>query len=337
LFIVPELPNTTGSGQVLASGGARTIANPLQYLSVTNNQTLIVGGANALTFTGPVTLNGNDGVAGAANRIFQITNTALTTLSGVISDAGAGYGLVKTGVGTLALSNTETYTGPTLVSNGVLQVNGSLVAGSAVTVATNGTLGGTGTINGPVTVQTGGAIAPGASIGTLTINNSLTLGGNLSIEVNKTNAQTSDKMVVSGTLNGSAGVSINVTNLGPALAQGDTFTLFNKAVTGAATMVVSGGGSGVTWTNKLAVDGTIAVLSTVSTSRTNITFSVSGNTLGLSWPADHTGWTLQAQTNAPHQGLGTTWGTVAGSSATNQVFLPINPANGSVFFRLVAP
>jgi len=336
-FIVPELPNTTGNGAVLAFNGARTVANPLQYLSGTNNQTLIVGGTNALTFSGPVTLNGIDGLGGPTNRIYQVTNTALTTLSGVISDGGAGFGLVKTGNGILALNNAETYTGPTLISNGVLQVNGSLGAGSAVTIATNGTLGGTGTLNGAVTVQTGGAIAPGDSVGTLTINNNLTIGGNLSVELDKSGSPTSDRIIVSGALNNTGTGTVTVTNLGPALAQGDSFTLFNKPVGNGNTLVVTGGGANVTWTNKLAVDGTIAVASVVSTSRTNITFSVSGNNLTLGWPADHTGWALQAQTNAPGQGLSANWATVPGSTGVNQVVIPMNPANGSVFFRLVSP
>ena len=47
---------------------------------------------------------------------FQVDNTALTTLSGVISDGGLGVGLTKTGTNVLALNNTETYTGPTTVS-----------------------------------------------------------------------------------------------------------------------------------------------------------------------------------------------------------------------------
>jgi hypothetical protein len=53
----------------------------------------------------------------------------------------------------------------------------------------------------------------------------------------------------------------------------------------------------------------------------------------LSWPADHTGWRLQMQTNS----LGTNWVTVAGSTNNSQVILPINPTNGGAFFRLVYP
>jgi hypothetical protein len=36
-------------------------------------------------------------------------------------------------------------------------------------------------------------------------------------------------------------------------------------------------------------------------------------------------------------GLGTNWLTISGSAETNQVFIPINPANGSSFFRLASP
>lgn len=334
LLLAPEPPNTTGAGNVLAFGGAHTIANPIQYQSGTNNYSLQVSGTNALTFSGPVTLNGNDSLGNPTNRFFQIANTALTTLAGVISDGGLGYGIVKTGNGTLLLAAAETYTGPTLVSNGTLRVNGQIGAG-AVTVATNATLGGIGSINGAVSVLAGGSLAPGNSIGTLTINNNLTLGGNLAIEVNKSGAPTSDQIVVSGTLNNTGTGTVTVTNLGPALAQGDSFTLFNKPVVNGNALLVTG--AGVIWNNKLAVDGTIAVATVISTTPTNITFTVSANTLTLSWPADHQGWSLQAQTNAPGVGIGTNWAVVPGSSSVTQVVVPINPANGSVFYRLISP
>jgi hypothetical protein len=54
--------------------------------------------------------------------------------------------------------------------------------------------------------------------------------------------------------------------------------------------------------------------------------------LQISWPADHTGWQLQAQTNS----LGTNWVNLAGSTQTNQV-PAVDAANGAVFFRLVRP
>jgi hypothetical protein len=46
---------------------------------------------------------------------------------------------------------------------------------------------------------------------------------------------------------------------------------------------------------------------------------------------------LQTQTNALSVGLSGTWFDVTGSTATNQVFVPINPANPTVFYRLTLP
>ena len=56
-----------------------------------------------------------------------------------------------------------------------------------------------------------------------------------------------------------------------------------------------------------------------------------------SWPADHRGWLLQAQTNSPDAGLGTNWFTIVGSEATNQVVILPDPTNDPVFYRLVSP
>ena len=74
-----------------------------------------------------------------------------------------------------------------------------------------------------------------------------------------------------------------------------------------------------------------------ATNPTNIMFQVSGSNLTLNWPADHTGWQLQVQTNSTAQGLGTNWFNVADSSTTNQIIIPINTANGCVFYRLIYP
>jgi len=338
LTIAPEVPNTTGSGQVFASGGARTIGNAILYPSGTNNQTLLVGGTNALTFTAAINLAGADGITTntITTRFFQVTNTALTTLSGVISDAtngvSAGYGLAQLGNGILVLNNTETYTGPTVVSNGTIQVNGALNAASVVTVATNGNLGGNGTIAGPVTIQLGGALAPGATlIGTLTINNNLSIAGNVKVRVNRT-GPASDNASVSLTLANSGTGTVFVTNTGATFHAGDTFTLFNKAVTGGAGLKVIGGGVG--WTNQLALNGTIKVTST--NLPTVIGTNSSATTVTLSWPVDYAGWVVQS--NAVSLVSTTNWFTVPNSGSANSFVATINPAKtNGVYFRLIQP
>jgi hypothetical protein len=62
-----------------------------------------------------------------------------------------------------------------------------------------------------------------------------------------------------------------------------------------------------------------------------------GGQMELIWDPFYLGWLLQVQTNSPAIGLGTNWFTIPGSGGTNQVFFPINPANGSTFFRLAYP
>ncbi len=59
--------------------------------------------------------------------------------------------------------------------------------------------------------------------------------------------------------------------------------------------------------------------------------------LKFSWPADHTGWQLQAQTNTLASGLGTNWVNVPGSMQTNRMATSLNATNGAVFFRLLRP
>ena len=61
-----------------------------------------------------------------------------------------------------------------------------------------------------------------------------------------------------------------------------------------------------------------------------LTNIVSGNSLNLSWPADHLGYRLQVQTNS----LSTNWVTIPGSAGVTATNFPINPANHAAFYRL---
>lgn len=76
---------------------------------------------------------------------------------------------------------------------------------------------------------------------------------------------------------------------------------------------------------------------TVPAVASSITPIFGNGALNLSWPATQTGFRLLAQTNAPGVGLTTNWQLIANSAATNQIILPLDAANGSVFFRLVYP
>ena len=86
--------------------------------------------------------------------------------------------------------------------------------------------------------------------------------------------------------------------------------------------------------------GVLSIVTGIASNPTNITATVSGTTLTLTWPADHIGCILQAQTNALSSGLTApagTWFDVAGSSSNNTNIMTINPDNPTVFYRLRKP
>ena len=68
---------------------------------------------------------------------------------------------------------------------------------------------------------------------------------------------------------------------------------------------------------------------------TNITFSVTGNQLNLSWPQNYIGWLLQS--NSAGLAMTSDWFTVPGSDGTNSVPITIAPDQINVFYRLMHP
>jgi fibronectin-binding autotransporter adhesin len=331
---------------------------------------------NAGFFTAPITLNGGmirdlNGTPGSTNDSpitltansyldLNVNSTDLLRLNGVISESAGSFGLTKTNVGSFSLAATNTYSGTTLVAQGrlILANNGSIGQSKLITVASdatfdasqrddgtltlnaNQTLTGFGTVTGIVVTASGSTIAPGSatSTGTLTFGNNVTLGGTNVMKLNKT-SQTNDVLSVGGTL--TLGGTLNVTNLAGTLAATDTFKLFSAVggISGAfSSLVPAAPAAGLAWnTNTLTTDGVLRFIATVNTNPTNITATVSGSTLTLTWPADHTGWRLQAQTNSISTGLNSNWVDVAGSTTVNTMSFTINPANGAVFFRMVYP
>jgi fibronectin-binding autotransporter adhesin len=110
-----SIDNTNGSGNstITLNGGNNSvsgIAGDLLYVASGGN--LVIGNAS----TGAVNL------ALASGGNFDIAGTA--AIASVISDSGSGF--TKTGVGTLTLSNANTYPGNTTVSAGTLTLTGSL-------------------------------------------------------------------------------------------------------------------------------------------------------------------------------------------------------------------
>ncbi len=314
---------------IFAVGGARTIANNILLNGVTNTT---FTGTNALTFNGSVNV-------GTVGKTLTVNNTAPVTFAGTMTNTAA---LTKAGSGTLIFSgDSSSRTNATTVNAGTLLINnptGSGTGSGDVTVNSGGTLGGTGAIGGAVTVNAGGIISAGASIGTLTINSNLTLVGNVLVEVNKSLSPSNDLIVVNGLLTNAGTGTITVSNLGPALAVGNKFQIFSGAVANGGALAVTGGG--VNWTNTLAVDGSIAVLSIVSSVNTNtftIGASVSGNNLNLSWPPDRLGWKVQTQTNTLSSGLNTNWVTLPATATVTNYTVIINSANPTVFIRMVYP
>ncbi len=205
----------------------------------------------------------------------------------------------------------------------------------------NGTLGGNGTVGGNITNN--GTITAGTTttIGALTCSSSILNSGTATtlMKLNTSLTPSNDVLNVVGTL--TYGGTLNVVSLGGTYFAGETFQLFNAGSYAGSFTTVNlappAPGYGLTWN---PANGTVTVIQTVNTNPTNITATVSGNMLNLTWPVDHTGWRLLVQTNSLSSGLNpnpAAWFTVPGSTSVNSTSVIMDHTQGTVFYRLVYP
>ncbi|HEY9510753.1 MAG TPA: autotransporter-associated beta strand repeat-containing protein, partial [Verrucomicrobiae bacterium] len=325
---------------------------PANHIALNNGSLQGSGAINEInTLASPITLSGPDNSIDIVPWV-GATGPTLLYLNGPISGSGGVTFSGGINGGILRLSGNSTYTGTTIVSNGslTLAAGGTLTGTTNInldatgtldiseqgvwTLGANQTLSGAGSVNGSVLAN--GTIAPGNGVGTLTLNGDLAIAGNLLIDLDKSLTPANDVVSVNGNLSNSGSGVMTISNLaGVPLTVGDKFTVFNQPVAnGAALQVV---GANATWSNDLATDGSVTVLtvSDVSTTPVTITNVFVGGNLNLSWPADHTGWGLEVQTNSLAVGLSNNWSVWPGSTTTNKVSIPVSTRNPTMFFRLV--
>lgn len=182
----------SGTGTVQQNGiGALTLTGVNTYTGGTalNSGTVIVGndsalGTGTLAMAAGTTLSFLNSNFSIGNKItitgdpnFTLPSGTTQTLAGVIADGASPGTLNMTGAGTLVLSALNTYTGPTNVNSGTLDITGSIASSSLTTVANGAFLTGTGLI-GNLQITSGGTFAPGSS----TPGTTATVSGNLAFQ-----------------------------------------------------------------------------------------------------------------------------------------------------------
>ena len=324
----PGLPTTNCS--IVKVGAGTLVLNGANITTNTDSATYTnYLYANIISHIGPTVVSN-----GVLTPVVPITlsNSPTIRLAGVsaVLDARS-MGVINQTIDPISGGPTDT-----LSTNGIFPLFGTQ------------TLSGIGTIWGALAADSGATVSPGQPTGVLTVTNGVSLNTvTMNVALNRTNAQNCGQLAAAGasTITVTGG-TLNITAAGNDLITGDVFHVFNKASLGnfAVTNLPASNALNTVeyvWTNKLTVDGTLVLLqgaSAVNTTPTNLTTSVSGNVLTVSWPADHTGWRLQSQTNALTTGLNpAAWTDVGGSTSVNTLNFTLNPVNGTVFYRMVYP
>jgi T5SS/PEP-CTERM-associated repeat protein len=259
------LGNSSAGNRLAITNGALVIVSNNLFMGVnagsTNNLLTVDGGTlQVKNVPGTGLLDLHRGKVVFNNGAMELDRLQILNSAGAFEFNG----------GTLSVENSYINIGTTFFVGNVTNAATLILAGSGSHVftippfvAANATLTGNGSIGGVVILAGGSTFKPGASIGKITFTNSPVLSGNTIMEISRSGLSfTNDQVQVLAPVN-YGGSTLVVTNVGPdAPVSGNSFKLFD------ATSYSGSFGSitlpelapGLSWTNKLLVDGTIEVI-----------------------------------------------------------------------------
>jgi hypothetical protein len=341
--------NCSNTAPTYVGGGALMIncGNFASPITVSNAATL--GGVG--TLNGAVTINTNGTIAPGTNLVGTLTlNNNLALAGNLIVKVDKSLSPAPTN-DSITVSGTLNNTGAGTLTLSNLNLAAPFAAGDKFTIFNQALVNGGAMIISPA--------SPGANLYWV---NNLAVDGTVSVlEM----PPTLSNLVITpaGTLNpafatNNLGYSATnaysdnpVTVTAYAADPGSTLELsFNGGAFGPLTSgVASSPQTLVLPNNTVAVRVTSADNATNQTYTVNVTLqpslapaplttSVSGNTLSLTWPADHLGWHLEAQTNTLGAGLTTSgWVAIPGTDLVTQTNMTIIKTNPAAFFRITYP
>jgi len=323
-----------GSNNVVKVGAGRLTLDGAPYTLNTDSTsfTNLIYTGSQLTYLNNTTISNGVLALSAPNTPTNSPVITLASASAVLDASNMGY-----------ITNFNDGSGnadSSLITNGLLEIVGATANG------TPESLDGFGTITGSLLADSGSTLNPGLPTGELNVSGTAEIAGAVNMNISITNSPVNSELAAATiTIDNTA--TLVVTNVGPGLFNGTTFHMFSHGLAGAGfTSVVlpakdPTGLTNYVWANNLVANGSITLtsggLSPVANYSTNITASVSGGVLTVAWPATHLGWELMVQTNSLTTGLGNNWVTNYGTASVTSTNFTINPANGTVFYRLVHP
>ena len=285
---------TLNGGTLQYTGASGTTSRPL---TITAN-----GGAFDASGSGPITYSSTSSVlyTGSGNRTLNLigSNTGQNTLATTIADSGTGtVALAKSGEGTWVLSSSNSYSGGTVVSNGVLLASNANALGTGAATVNGGALEFPSpwwTSIASVVVNSGGALglAVGGSSGFMTSDIDTIFNGGSGAVLNS-GALVALDPVVSGTYGSVISGSVGVQKIGSnalVLSSANTYLGATKLSAGAlnSVLLADGGqpssiGASTNAASNLVLDGgTLQYTgSSVSTDR-QFTLTANGGALDAS-------------------------------------------------------
>lgn len=239
---------------------------------------------NLLRVSGGTLVAGLLDVRGGTNRLdsglLEVARLVVTNSRGQVELNG---GSLRTPDTTVA--NGRIFTVGNGASTATLQLLGGTHSfANNLVVASNASLIGNGLVDGAITVSTGGRLVPGAPIGRLDVLGTVILQGAVNLQIDKSGGvRTNDHVTASGAI--FYGGTLNVVDIGTdVLAAGDRFQLFSATpLVGSFTSITLPPlAPGLTWTNRLAVDGSIEIVPLVVSQPNFSTIGVSGTSVIVS-------------------------------------------------------